>query len=46
MQIYNLGQCGYYTKETTDRANTWTLTEEIHSFHYQEKCSGLFLVVT
>ena len=27
------------------RANTWTFIEEIHSFCYEEKCSGLFLVV-
>ena len=26
-------------------ANTWTLIEEIHSFYYEEKYSGLFLVV-
>ena len=49
MQIYNLDWCGYYPEEypeeTTDRENTWTLTEETHSFHYEEKWSGLFLVV-
>ena len=41
-------------KETIDRANTWMLIEEIHSFYYEEIHSfyykeihsGLFLVVT
>ena len=31
-------------QETTDRANTWTLIEEISSFYYKEGCCGLFLV--
>ena len=46
IQIYNHGRCGYYPKEITDRVNTWTLNEQIHSFYYEDKCSGLFLVVT
>ena len=46
MQIHDLGRCGYYPQETTNRANTWTLIEEIHNFYYEEKCCGLFLVVT
>ena len=46
MQIYNLRRCGYYPEEITDRVNTWTLIEEIHSFYYEEKCFWLFLVVT
>ena len=33
IQIYNLGQCGYYPKETTDRVNTWMLIEETHSIY-------------
>ena len=46
MQIYNLGWCGYYPEEITDRANAWTLIEEIDSFYCEEKYCGLFLVVT
>ena len=45
IQIYNFGCCGYYLEETTNRGNTWMLIEEIHSFYYEERHSGLFLVV-
>ena len=45
IQIYNFGCCRYYLEETTDRGNAWMLIEEIHSFYYEERHSGLFLVV-
>ena len=44
IQIYNLGRFGYYPKETTGNADIWTLIEEVHSFHYEERPSGLFVV--
>ena len=44
IQMCNLGHL-YYPEETTERENTWTLIKEIHSSYFEERHSGIFLVV-
>lgn len=42
---YNLGRYRYYPKETTENVNHWMLIGEAHSFPFEERCSGFFLVI-